>query len=63
MFENFEWGLWESIITVCVLIVFSAFFSAAETALTGASRSRMHALEKDGSKQAALVNRLRDRKD
>lgn len=63
MFENFEWGLWESVASVSILILLSAFFSAAETALTGASRSRMHALEKDGNKKAALVNRLRDRKD
>lgn len=63
MFENFEWSTWESVAAIAVLILLSAFFSGAETALTGASRSRMHALEKDGNQRAALVNRLRDRKD
>ena len=36
----------------------SAFFSGAETALTAASRARMHALEMDGDQAAKLVNRL-----
>jgi Mg2+/Co2+ transporter CorB len=38
--------------------VISAFFSGSETALTAASRARMHALEQDGSTRARLVNRL-----
>lgn len=46
-----------------VLVVVSAFFSGAETALTAASRARMHTLENDGSKRAKLVNRLRENKD
>ena len=33
-------------------------FSAAETALTGASRGRMHQLERDGDRAAGRVNRL-----
>ena len=48
---------------IAALILVSAFFSGAETALTGASRARLHALEKEGHKRAALVNRLRERKD
>jgi magnesium and cobalt exporter, CNNM family len=39
-------------------LVASAFFSGAETALTAASRVRMHALEKSGNLRASLVNRL-----
>ncbi|HLW92837.1 MAG TPA: HlyC/CorC family transporter [Roseiarcus sp.] len=39
-------------------LVASAFFSGAETALTAASRARMHALEKSGNSRANLVNRL-----
>jgi len=58
-----NWGTTESIIAVGVLLLFSAFFSGAETAMTGASKSRMHALEKEGNKRARLVNYLRDRKD
>ncbi|MEZ5828918.1 MAG: HlyC/CorC family transporter [Hyphomicrobiales bacterium] len=40
------------------LLILSAFFSGAETALTAASRARMHALEEDGNKHARIVNRL-----
>ncbi len=43
---------------VCLLIFVSAFFSGSETALTAASRARMHALEQDGSNRASLVARL-----
>jgi Mg2+/Co2+ transporter CorB len=39
-------------------LVISAFFSASETALTGSSRSSMLRLEKHGSAQAGIVNRL-----
>ncbi len=40
------------------LLAVSAVFSAAETALTGASRARMHQLERDGDRPAGRVNRL-----
>jgi Mg2+/Co2+ transporter CorB len=40
------------------LLIASAFFSGSETALTAASRARMHALEQDGSGRARIVNRL-----
>jgi Mg2+/Co2+ transporter CorB len=40
------------------LLILSAFFSGSETALTAASRARMHALEEDGNKRARIVNRL-----
>jgi Mg2+/Co2+ transporter CorB len=40
------------------LLAVSAVFSAAETALTGASRARMHQLERDGDRAAGRVNRL-----
>jgi Mg2+/Co2+ transporter CorB len=42
------------------LLAVSALFSAAETALTGASRARMHQLERDGDAAARRVNRLHD---
>jgi Mg2+/Co2+ transporter CorB len=47
------------ILCVIVLIVLSGFFSASETALTAASRAKMHILEKEGNKKAKLVNHLR----
>jgi Mg2+/Co2+ transporter CorB len=40
------------------LLAVSALFSAAETAMTGASRARMHQLERDGDGAARRVNRL-----
>jgi Mg2+/Co2+ transporter CorB len=43
---------------ILALLVVSAVFSAAETALTRASRGRMHQLERDGDHAAARVNRL-----
>ena len=40
------------------LLAISAVFSAAETALTAASRARMHQLEREGDKGAGRVNKL-----
>ena len=40
------------------LIAVSALFSAAETALTAASRARMHQMEREGDAAARRVNRL-----
>lgn len=50
--------LWVSIVAILLLLVLSGFFSGSETALTAASRARMHALEKSGNKRAVLVARL-----
>ena len=43
---------------VLLLLCFSGFFSGSETALTAASRARMHAAEKDGDKRAGIVAKL-----
>jgi Mg2+/Co2+ transporter CorB len=43
---------------ILVLLAVSGLFSAAETAMTGVSRGRMHQLEKDGDPAAGRVNRL-----
>ncbi len=48
---------------IALLLVLSAFFSGSETALTAASRPRMHTLEQQGDERAALVNELLARKD
>jgi Mg2+/Co2+ transporter CorB len=45
-------------LVILVLIGFSAVFSAAETAMTGASRGRLHQMERDGDRAATRVNRL-----
>lgn len=49
---------WFALGVVVFCLALSAFFSGAETALTAASRARMHALEKSGDQRAGLVNRL-----
>ena len=46
------------LIAIVILLCMSAFFSGSETALTAASRARMHQLEKEGDKRAKAVNRL-----
>lgn len=50
--------LFASFAPIALLLVFGAFFSGSETALTAVSRGRMHQLEKDGSRAARDVNRL-----
>ena len=46
-----------AILVFCIVTV-GAVFAGSETAMTAASRARMHALEKQGDRRAALVNRL-----
>src|SRR5918993_2861884 len=48
-------------VLLCLLL--AAYLSAAETAITGASRPRMHRLAQQGNKLAATVNALLDRKE
>lgn len=55
--------LWLSAGAIAVLILMSAFFSGSETALTAASKARLHAMEKEGNRRAALVNKIRAKKD
>ena len=43
---------------IVLLLILSAFFNLSETALTAASRARMHALEQEGNARATLVTRL-----
>lgn len=46
---------------IFLLVLASGFFSGSETALTAASRSRLHELEKKGDPRAKIVNQLRTR--
>jgi Mg2+/Co2+ transporter CorB len=55
--------LWVTVPLVLLCLALSAYMSAAETAVTGASRPRMHRLAQQGNKRAPLVNLLLDRKD
>lgn len=52
-----------SLIAIAVLVGLSGFFAGSETALTGVSKARMHTLEKEGNRRAALVNRIREKKN
>ncbi len=53
-----DFAFWASVVAILILLVLSGFFSGSETALTAASRARMHALEKSGNKRASTVARL-----
>lgn len=55
--------MWIYFAAVIILVLISAIYSAAETAMTAVSRARMAMLEKEGHAGAALVNRLREDKD
>jgi Mg2+/Co2+ transporter CorB len=46
------------LLAIVVLIALSAFFNGSETALTAASRARMHAMEQEGHAGAKTVNKL-----
>lgn len=61
--ETWDTALIVSVVAIFVLLVFSGFFSGSETALTAASRARMHQLKKNGNRRAGLVSRLIDRKE
>ncbi|MDJ0933141.1 HlyC/CorC family transporter [Breoghania sp.] len=49
---------WITVVAILVLLVFSAFFSGSETALTAVSRARIHQMEKSGDKRAGIVAKL-----
>ncbi len=51
-------GILLSLGLIFLLLIMSGFFSGSETALTATSRARMHALERDGSTAAGIVNKL-----
>lgn len=48
---------------VLVFLFISAFFSAAETALTAVSRARIYQLVKEGNRRAETVSKLRKNKE
>jgi Mg2+/Co2+ transporter CorB len=50
-------------LTILLFLLISAFFSAAETALTAVSRARIYQLVMEGDKAAAIVSRLRQKKE
>ena len=50
-------------LSILGLLILSGFFSGSETALTTASRARMHQLQQEGNRNAVIVNRLRENKE
>lgn len=55
--------LWLTSGGILLLLAMSFFFSGSETALTAASRSRMHQLARSGDKRALLVEKLSGEKE
>jgi Mg2+/Co2+ transporter CorB len=56
-------NIWVAATILVVCVVMSALFSGSETALTAASRARMHALEKQGDTRAKAALRLLANRD
>jgi Mg2+/Co2+ transporter CorB len=56
-------NIWAAAAILVFCILMSALFSGSETAVTAASKARMHALEKQGDARAALVIRLLAKRD
>ena len=56
-----EWLI--SIVAISGLLVLSAFFSGSETALTAASRPRLHELARQGDRRARIVLKLHARNE
>lgn len=54
---------WLMIVIILSLVCLSGLFSGSETALTAASRARMHQLEANGQARAGIVARLIERRD
>jgi Mg2+/Co2+ transporter CorB len=49
---------WLTVAAIAICLLLSAFYSASETALTASSRAAMLRLEKQGNRDAGIVNRL-----
>lgn len=58
-----NWEIWATAGWVLLLTLFSGFSSGSETALTAASRSKMHTLAQDGDWRAKLVLKIRSNSD
>jgi Mg2+/Co2+ transporter CorB len=55
--------VWLTIAVILLLLVCSAYFSCSETALTAASRARLHHLETEGNRRARLACRLMNERE
>ena len=53
--------LWQSILFICILVCFSAFFSSSETALFSLNKMRLEKLAEEGKKTAKMALHLANR--
>lgn len=51
------------LIAITTAILFSAFFSAAETAFTGISKAKLYKLKREGNKRAKIIHDMRKDKE
>lgn len=56
-------SIWLSLLAILLLLGVSFFFSGSETALTAASRARIHQLARGGNKRAEQVEKLTSEKE
>ena len=54
---------WLALLVILICLALSFFFSGSETALTAFSRARMLRMEKAGSRNAGIVNRLTEARE
>jgi Mg2+/Co2+ transporter CorB len=54
---------WLTVAAIAICLLLSGFFSASETALTASSRAAMRQLEKQGNREAVVVNRLLSKRE
>ncbi len=55
-----DWDFWLTLVAIVLLLLISAFFSGSETALTAASRGKLHAMADKGNIGAKRALRLTD---
>jgi Mg2+/Co2+ transporter CorB len=55
--------MWYSALAIALLLLASAFCSGTETAMTAASRARIHHLAAEGHRRAGVVRRLLEKKE
>ena len=56
-------GSWVQIVCLVLLILFSAFFSASETAFTSLNKIRLKTMADDGNKKAAKAYKMAENYD
>ena len=60
LMTNVDTGLWATAVGIVLLLIMSAFFSGSETALTAASRGKLHSMADKGERGAQNALELRE---